>query len=631
MIFQKIQYKNPDLLLLFRCAPAHASAYILKMLLDNLAPTFSILATAGFIDAAVAMGKGNTDISTVFAPIALIVVITAYQRIGGNLMSFVSVSMENRVKRLVKSEMTWLRASLSYKHVENQDDQDLIKRVSTDCDVKIREMFQNLLAIAGFIVQIGGFVYILIAHVWWAVIALGVFCVPLFYLGIRSGKTRYEADREMTKKDRRYEYLSGVLTGRDSIEERYIFGYAGHLNNQYNEHYEFARLFRKKVDKKNYIRMKGGGLLLTAATLAMSVVLLFPAVSGELSIGLFVSLVSSLSGLVNMLSWSLNYQLSELAKNREYLRDLSKYMELDFVPDVLSLPAHPPEPFESLEFKNVSFKYPGTETYILKNMSFLIEEGGHYAVVGVNGAGKTTLTKLITGLYGDFEGEILINGKSIKEFSQSRLKSLSVVVYQDFAKYSVTAFDNMALGDVNAFANSADVLYRDDASAFSGLEDKRDPRSDIGKKVSGAAETLSLLGVIDRLPKKMDTHLGKIHEDGVDVSGGEWQRIALARAVASPARLRILDEPTAALDPISESRVYHEFKRMSGGTTTIFISHRLGSTKLADTILVVNDGRIFESGTHDQLMALDGIYADMYSQQAAWYESPVKENTAHEA
>jgi ABC-type multidrug transport system fused ATPase/permease subunit len=241
--------------------------------------------------------------------------------------------------------------------------------------------------------------------------------------------------------------------------------------------------------------------------------------------------------------------------------------------------------------------------------------------VGENGAGKTTITKLITGLYNEFEGEILINGVSIRLYTLAQLKSLCSVVFQDFSKYSISFGENIAVGDINIFENDREKLLSDNNKLdFNDNIDK----TDTGLKIKKAVELFNMAEAVDKLPGKYNTALGKIKDDGVDLSGGEWQLVAMARAVMSSAQLKILDEPTAALDPIGESHVYSEFEKISRGTTTIFISHRLGSTKLADTILVVGGGKIIEQGSHNELMASDGIYARMYLSQSEWYKTKNK-------
>ncbi|EGT0694222.1 ABC transporter ATP-binding protein, partial [Clostridium perfringens] len=217
-------------------------------------------------------------------------------------------------------------------------------------------------------------------------------------------------------------------------------------------------------------------------------------------------------------------------------------------------------------------------------------------IVGANGSGKTTITKLLTGLYDNFEGDILINNKSIKDYSFSDLKGLTSVVYQDFSKYSISIKDNVAVGNINKID---DINFSD--------------------KIADALEIIQLKDKVDSLKDGIKTELGKLKESSIDLSGGQWQRIAMARSIVSDSELVILDEPTAALDPVSESNVYENFEQISKDRTTIFISHRLGSTKLANEILVLQDGKLAEVGSHEYLINKKGIYADMYESQKEWY------------
>jgi len=288
------------------------------------------------------------------------------------------------------------------------------------------------------------------------------------------------------------------------------------------------------------------------------------------------------------ISWGVTRTMEDLVKKREYLKDLTEFMRLEEHDGAIDFPAQNMS-FKTIEFKNVSFRYPGTDKLILNNISFTIENGIHYSLVGVNGAGKTTITKLLTGLYTNYDGEIRVDGRLLCDLTQSEIKGLSSVVYQDFAKYYISLYDNIAIA---------------------------------GNDVENAVELVGLSEAVSKLRDGVNTPLGKIQKNGVDLSGGEWQRIAMARSVVNCAPLKILDEPTAALDPVSESAVYNNFERISKGQTTIFISHRLGSTKLADIIYVLSDGKIIESGSHSELMAVkNGVYAEMFSSQAEWYKT----------
>jgi len=626
MIFTKRKYTPVDLVrLLFRFAPVHTVILMCRDVIGAFMPTFRVIVTAGFIDTSVSIAKGETELSKVYIYVILIIAVIVYEKLIGVAMSFVNVTLENRLRLNARTEMINRRAYLDYKHIENQETQDLINRVTGNINGKIQEMFGNTMGIVTIILHIAGFIGILLAYAWWVVIILVVCCVPLFIVGYRAGKKTYEAERETTKLDRAAGNFSGMLSSRDNIEERYIYGYERFINDKYTAAFEKGRIHRKNVDKKNFIAMKTGSIILIIATMIMAVPLIYATIYGNMTIGIFTTLIPAFNSLASAISWQLTYALMNHKRNLEFLKDLTAFMELSDDPSANDMPSSPPVEFCSLEFRGVSFRYPGTEPYILKDMSFRIEKGRHYAVVGVNGAGKTTLTKLITGLYREFEGEILINDKNIADYSVADLKSLCAVVYQDFAKYNLTFAENIALGDIGAFESERDVLLNseNELNFNDHIEDTQ-----IGQKLKRTVELFDMTKVVDNMAKKYDANLGKIKDDGVDLSGGEWQRVAMARAFISPANLKILDEPTAALDPISESNVYTEFEKITGGDTTIFISHRLGSIKLADTILVVGDGKITEQGSHNELMNLGGSYAEMFNAQAEWYQIDNAEVTA---
>ena len=348
------------------------------------------------------------------------------------------------------------------------------------------------------------------------------------------------------------------------------------------------------VSARYFIRLKGSSLVTVLLSLLIISVLLFPLQRGLITPGMFMGLVTSTLNLIQMMSWELADTMGQIARNLEYCKDLTAFCALSETQGALELPADSSEiTFESLEFSHVTFRYPGTDKDILSDFNLRLECGRHYAFVGINGAGKTTLTKLLTGLYDNYEGEILLNGRELKTFSQAQLKAFFSVVYQDFARYQISLEDNIALGD---------VLHRDQ------------------DKIRTAAASIGLDQAIADLPRGMETPLGKIKENSVDLSGGQWQRVAIARALYNPAAVQILDEPTAALDPVAESGIYEMFGKISAGKSTIFITHRLGAARLADEIIVVDGGKVAEKGSHEKLLSRNGIYASMYEAQRSWYQ-----------
>ncbi|MEW8994169.1 ABC transporter ATP-binding protein [Clostridium sp.] len=594
MRLESRNYNTGDIIKIpFKFAPAQAILIALQKLLDGVVPTLQILATAKFLDTAILIFKQEKGIKDIVMPLLFVILLLAYDWISTQLSKFAEVQIKNRLRGEFRVNIVEKIATLRYKYIESQDSWDLISRVIKEPEVQCTKAYISSLDMIAMILKITGILVVLFIQVWWSAVLIVLISVPLFFIALKSGKETYEANREVEKNKRKVKYLEEVLNGREAVEERTLFGYSDKINDQWHKEFETARKHELKVSLKWYINMKAGGVIIAVLSVLIVLILIGPVTSGILSIGMFMSIVNSVFELIQYLAWSIPEYGDNLAKNKEYLVDLTNFLKLEGDEGYLLRPAKEVSKLKSLEFRNVSFKYPGTEKYILKHMSFVIEEGRHYAFVGTNGAGKTTITKLITGLYEDFEGAILINGKSIKAYGQDELKAMCSVVYQDFARYYISFRDNILLGDINSFDNLDNM--------------------------NKAIETVELQDVVGGLPLGISSNLGKIKNDGVDLSGGQWQRIAMARGIISPASIRILDEPTAALDPISESNVYEKFEEISMGQTTIFISHRLGSTKIADEIFVIGDGAIVESGSYEELMKKNGVYTKMYESQRSWY------------
>jgi len=309
-----------------------------------------------------------------------------------------------------------------------------------------------------------------------------------------------------------------------------------------------------------------------------------------MSHGLYVSLVGALIGLARTITGSVSRLVSDATGYIAFMRDYTRFFGLS---EIEAGAGHIGKGdrivFTTLEIRNLRFRYTPDSPYVLNGVSLAIEQGKSYSLIGQNGAGKSTLTKILLGLYRDFEGEILIDGVDIAKYSTDELRHLFSIVYQDFAKYYIPLGDNITLGSGNG---------------------------DLGASLRLA----ELEDVVAKLPQKEKTPLGKIYDDGMDISGGEWQKVAIARALYANTPFMILDEPTASLSPMMESKLYRRFAEITNDKTSLLISHRLGSTKLSDVLFVLDNGVIAETGTHDELMAANGVYAEMFKNQRSWYD-----------
>ncbi len=345
------------------------------------------------------------------------------------------------------------------------------------------------------------------------------------------------------------------------------------------------------------IRRAGwGGLLTALGTLgyyAAYALIVFRTLTGQFSIGDLTFLAGSFRRLRTLLE-GLLIGFTQTASQALYLDDLFSFFEIQ--PRVQSPPD--PRPFpaplrEGIVFENVGFQYPGAERWAVRNLSFTLRAGEVLALVGENGAGKTTIVKLLARLYDPNEGRILVDGRDMREYDLAQLRANIGVIFQDFVRYNMTLRENIAVGRIDALADQHRIVAAADRSLA----------SDVAVK----------------LPLGYDQQIGKRFRKGVDLSGGEWQKVAIARAYMRNAQLLILDEPTAALDARAEYEVFERFKELSDGKTGVLISHRFSSVRMADRILVLDDGRVEASGTHDELLAARGRYAELFELQAAGY------------
>ncbi|MBW8348460.1 ABC transporter ATP-binding protein/permease [Bacillus sp. IITD106] len=581
----------------YECARFWTVVRMLIVLVQRLEPTLQVLVTAMFINRAMLLLNGKETMSNLALPIILLGILLALSRVYDAVVLLINCKIENALRISFRNAIVHKRAKMQYTYIENPETWNLILRVSNEPEQHIMQGLSSVTGIAGIIITSIGILSILVFNVWWAAIAILIIMIPMVIIAIKSGTSQYELDRELTNTTRKYEYFSNLLISRESVNERSVFSFHKQLNPKWSILYETARVKFMEVFVQWTKRSKIGSVIMSLFVTLIALAILPPLATGEMTVGLYIALVQAAAGMVQLIASDLPDLIVQQAKYTEYCKDISAFAKLEDTDGALDLPAEKIPDFQTLEFINVVFKYPGTEKIVLNELSFKLIKGKHYALVGINGAGKSTIVKLILGLYNNYDGEILLNGKNITFLTQAERKSLVSVLFQDFAQYPLSFLENIAIAD----------------SLRIGDED-------VAERVLAVSKQIGLQETIDDLPNGIFTHLGKIEKNGQDLSGGQWQRVAIARTILSPAPIHILDEPTSAADPIKESELYKEFEMISRGWTTIFISHRLGSTKLADEVLLINEGKVAEQGTHEELMQIGGIYCAMYESQRRWYQ-----------
>lgn len=592
----------------FSCAPVSTLLVTLQKAVTALVNVFQVIVVAEFLDGAIAAAVHKSFEREVIFWFVLMVLIVSWKRVSYNIGRIFTNRFVTQGNRQVMQEFTEKRSRLEYYLLEDPAAEELTNRLTNRLEDNLNEMLQGFLNF--FVIYIPrtvGVLLIIAAHVWWLAIVVMVMTIPLILISMRGGQRIYRANEQAAVYERRHKYLFDVLTGREAAEERSLFGYGGAVNEQWYGQYEAARRINMKAGVTFLASMQGGSIITSILASVICLVMIPLTASGKLSIGLFLSLSTAIYDLVRLMGWEMTRAVSQIAKLKEYMKDLTAFAALpereEFSEERQRGKRQEIPPLQTLEFRHVTFRYPGSEAEVLKDFSMELRKGVHYAVVGENGAGKSTLIKLLTGLYRSYEGQILYNGVELRTFPQEQWFQVFSCVFQDFARYYLSVEENICLG-------IGGLDFEE------GMDSQETDRKALMEE---AARKIGVHDAVSALKYGYGTRLGKLDEDSVDLSGGQWQRVAMARALMNAAPVLLLDEPTAALDPVSESELYEKFGEISKNHTTIFISHRLGSIKLSDHIFVLKDGCVKEQGSHEELMRQQGIYAAMYETQQSWY------------
>lgn len=588
-----MQYKNYSLAssvgLCFQHAPGATFIKLLLEFVSGILVPLMVLIVASFINSAVSFVSGVGQITPLIVALSLMTAYYAYSQVSPIILRIADTTLKNALNENLRPQLIQKQTRISFELFEIPETLDLISRVCSNAEDQIMAILNSSLSIIRISIQMFGTLFLLAAHVWWMLPLFIISAIPIAFIAYRGGKAVYASDAITTKLTRRHYYLSSILVGRETAAERTLFGYADKVNKDFSTtHLKRSNLVTKEIVIEE-AAVNACGLILNIFVLVAVFILLRSVEKNTLSQGLYVSLIGALIALTRIITGTISKLVRDITGFVYYMRDFSDFFALPEI-DANNCKLYNGEaiPFVSLEIRSLRFRYAPESPYVLNGINLKIEEGKSYSLIGQNGAGKSTLTKILLGLYRDFEGEILINNVDISNFSTEELCRLFSIVYQDFAKYYIPFSDNITLGKEHG--NLASSLH------LAELDE-----------------------VVAKLPEHDRTPLGKIYDDGVDISGGEWQKVAIARSLYANAPFIILDEPTSSLSPMMESKLYKQFAEITKGKTSLLISHRLGSTKLSDILFVLDNGVIAETGTHDELMAANGIYSHMFQSQRSWY------------
>jgi ATP-binding cassette subfamily B protein len=572
------------------------------------------------IDAVVDARASGTDWRPIFDLILLEVAIV----VAGELLMRASAMVDGLLADLftirISVRLMEHAATLDLAQFEDPAFYDHLERARRQTSGRIG-LIATLLGMAESFITLLTFSATLLVFSPWLMLLLVVAILPSFWGETRFAALQYSLMFRWTQQRRQLDYLRYVGASNETAKEVQLFGLAPWLTERFRRlsqqwHAENRRLAMRRTMVSSLL-----SLISTAGYYFAYVIIIARTVAGAISLG-DLTLMAAAFARGRSIIQSLLSSASAIYDESLYLRDLFLFFEM--APTIASTQdARPvPRPIrEGFVFEDVGFRYPGSDHWAVRHVSFRVRPGERVAFVGENGAGKTTLTKLIARLYDPTEGRILLDGVDLRDYDLPSLRRAIGVIFQDFVRYDLRFDENIGVGEINDTQPYLDSAPASVTPPGGGAPPP--PASngdgDVPASMRVAAEKSLAVSLLPRLPARWRQMLGRRFDDGMELSGGEWQKIALARAYMRDAQVLILDEPTAALDARAEYEVFLRFAELMQGRTAVVISHRFSTVRMADRIIVLRNGEVIEDGTHDELVSRGGLYGELFAMQAAGY------------
>ncbi|MCY4436675.1 MAG: ABC transporter ATP-binding protein [Chloroflexi bacterium] len=585
-------------------APFAGSLLVVQSLASGATTPFIVWAISGLIDALPRSSSDQSDVWPAVVPWLLVLLVAFVIRsLDGALGDYLSQLTGLRLGAAVQHMVCEKAISLPLSTFEREEYYTKLQVAGKEAGSALSDLLENLSWLLTSLVGATGLMVIFFSAHWLAGVALVAVMALRSIVQSVIERHMVEVTYRNSPRWREMSYWSRLLTSREAVPELRLSGLADYLLRRRRG--VFQRFLGEVMAAQRKMALPGLASVAAQEGVALIVVLvLLVALSGNITLGSVVALLYGLSRF-RTLADNVSAALGNVYSDLQYAEYLQDFLAIESEP-----PATQGEEQElqrplrqAMQFHRVSFTYPGAVRPALTDLELSLRPGERIALVGENGAGKTTLVRLLLGLYQPTQGTITVDGADLTTIHPATWRREATAIFQDFVRYPTTVFENIAYGDSSLLAQgdqASDVIH---------------PR------ITAAAAKSGLHGFVSELPSGYWTYLGKEWPGGMELSAGQWQRLALARAYLRDAQIVALDEPTAALDPRAEVEFYRQFVEVAAGRTAVLVSHRLGAARLADRIVVLASGRIVEEGDHTALLSLGGVYAQMFRLQAHWYNA----------
>ena len=586
--------------LIWRTHRGYTSAMVVLRVLRSVVPVMTFWVGKLILDSVIAAKSGNGSLTQVWRYLVLEVAIVLVGEILARGSSLIESLLGDLFSNSMSVRLMEHAAKLDLAQFEDPEFYDHLERArrQTVGRIALLSLLLSMSQDALTLLTLGG---ALIAYNPWLLLLLAVAVIPSFLGETHFASLGYSLLFRWTPERRQLDYLRYVGASDKTAKEVQMFGLAPWLTERYRD------LSQRFYEENRDLSIRRGvvsallSILGTVGYYSAYVLILIRAVKGDITIGTLTFLAASFGRGRDVIQ-NILMGASNVAEQALYLRDLFVFLEMrptiESPPNAKLVPAKIKSGFV---FENVGFRYPGSERWAIRNVDLVLRPGERVALVGENGAGKTTITKLLARLYDPTEGRITLDGADLKEYDLVSLRHAIGVIFQDFVRYDMRFDENIGVGEIDS--------VRADLDRNNGT-----PQS-----ITAAAENSLAASLLPRFTKGYQQMLGRRFEEGVDLSGGEWQKIALARAYIRDAQVLIIDEPTAALDARAEYEVFLRFSELVAGRMAILISHRFSTVRMADRIIVLRNGKVEEQGSHSELVANGGLYEELFLMQAAGY------------